>query len=160
MSKSNLRELHAYQIDLHRKEGDDFVKKWVTASLVGNGAALAGIFSWMTKEGGLPIMYLMLPSSWIFLSGILSASLSSLMLAGMHRKNEEYWGYLDANIILVESNLEPDAETKDLADRADKLGDRYGAIAGYAAIMSALLFIIGIAVPMMRLTWRAIFGSL
>ena len=160
MSKTNLRELHAHYINLHRTEGDDFVKKWVTASLVGNGAALVGIFSWMSKEGGMPIMYLMLPSAWMFLGGIVSASVASLMLAGMHRKNEEYWGYLDVNAVAMDSGFEVDEDAKKNAERADQLGDQYGKVAGYAAIISALLFIMGIAVPMVRLTARAFFGNL
>lgn len=156
---SKLAQLYADEIKRSSQDRSTSLKSWIAALSVGNGAGLIGVFSVAQKGEAPGLLYLLLPSAWFFLFGLAAASACAFGQIAFHTKDEEYWRLSDANRILQESNLPPQKSEKEL-DEIDAVGQRWATASGYAGIISSLAFLIGVGLPLARVTHRAIFSSL
>lgn len=141
------------------KEADDLLKRWLQALNVGNGAALLGTLTIMGQPNRPEMIYLLLPSAWIFLGGVISGILAVVCLAGAHRQNEIYWRYSNANDADREAG-KPLSFSEEIINRADRWGDNGGMAAVGFSLLSSILFVSGIALPLGHLTARAAAGTL
>lgn len=156
---SKLAKLYAEEIERASQEGAVNLRSWIATLSVGNGAGLLGVFSLAQKTDGVPLLYIFIPSAWLFLLGLGAASASSFGQVALFKKDEEYWRLSDVNRIKEEGDLPPHATDEVLA-RLDTAVQRWGLLSGYAAIASSIAFLIAVGIPLGCLTYRAIFGVL
>ena len=156
---SKLAKLYAEEIERASQEGSVNLRSWIATLSVGNGAGLVGVFSLAQKADGVPLLYIFIPSAWLFLFGLAAASASSFGQVALFRKDEEYWRLSDVNRIKEEGGLPAHATDEDL-EKLDAEMQRWALLSGYAAIASSIAFLIAVGIPLARLTYRAIFGVL
>ena len=156
---SKLAKLYAEEIERSYQEGSANLRSWIATLSVGNGAGLVGVFSLAQKADGVSLLYMFMPSAWLFLLGLAAASVSSFGQVALFRKDEEYWRLSDINRIKAEGDLPPHA-TDEVLEKLDAETQRWGLLSGYAAIVSSIAFLTAVGIPLGRLTYRAILGVL
>ena len=154
-----LAKLYAEEISRSAQERSTNLRGWIAALSVGNGAGLFACFSVAQKDDATALLYLLLPSAWLFLFGLAAASVCAFCQVAFHGKDEEYWRLSDVNRIQEENDWPPH-KTDDELEALDVEGQRWGAASGYAAIISSCLFLLAVGLPLARITYRAMFGVL
>ena len=156
---AKLEKLYAEEIDRSFQERSTNLRSWIATLSVGNGAGLFGLFAVVQKDKAAELLYLLLPSAWLFVFGLAAASVCAFCQVAFHSKNEEYWRQSDVNRIHAENDWPPHKPEEEL-DELDAEGRRWAAASGYAAIISSVAFVVAVGLPLGRITYRAMFSVL
>nr|WP_314527683.1 hypothetical protein [uncultured Brevundimonas sp.] len=156
---AKLEKLYAEEIARSYQERSTNLRSWIATLSVGNGAGLFGLFAVVQKDKAAELLYLLLPSAWLFVFGLAAASVCAFCQLAFNSKNEEYWRQSDVNRIHDENEWPPHKTEEELSD-LDVEGQRWAAASGYAAILSSVAFLVAVGLPLGRITYRAMFSVL
>lgn len=132
-------------------------QKWINTLAVGNGAALFAVFTLGIKDGVLFFPVATLASAWLFLVGVVAASFAHLNSAASVHHLQLYWRWSSTERTF--ERLGNKQEVEDLQPdlkKADEQSDLADAMTMWASAASSLAFILGVAVPLVMLTVRAL----
>lgn len=96
---------------------------------------------------------------WIFLFGIIAASVSYVALGASYRHRENYYRLSHADEMYKDAGLETKISPSEM-EKEDKADEAAAAAAMWLAIGAAVAFVAGVAIPLGRLTYLAVWGTL